>query len=127
GERSQGRRMGTWAQYRANRLQYHKTITTGEGGLVTSSDPVLFERAVRFHDQGSVRMEELDLLIAGDSPLIIGINFRMGELPAAVGLAQLRKMDWIIDSMRANARRIRHAIEDITGLTFRTLYDEVRE
>jgi len=92
--------------------------------MLTSSDPVLFERAVRFHDQGSVRMEELDLLIAGDSPLIIGINFRMGELTAAVGLAQLKKMDWIIERMRANARRIRDGIRDIPGLTFRTLYDE---
>src|SRR2546428_357980 len=80
--------------------------------------------AVRFHDQGSVRMEELDLLIAGDSPLIIGINFRMGELTAAVGLAQLKKMDWIIERMRANARRIRDGIRDLPGLTFRTLYDE---
>src|SRR2546428_309326 len=107
GARYRGRRLGTWGQFGAFSLQYHKTITTGEGGMLTSSDPVLFERAVRFHDQGSVRMEELDLLIAGDSPLIIGINFRMGEPTAAVGLAQLPKMDWSIERMRANARRIR--------------------
>lgn len=124
GGRYRGRRLGTWGQFGAYSLQYHKTITTGEGGMVVCSDPVLFERAVRFHDQGSVRMEELDLLIAGDSPLIIGINFRMGELPAAVGLAQLKKMDWIIERMRANARRIRDGVRDLAGLTFRTIYDE---
>src|SRR2546425_9054704 len=113
GGRYQGKRLGTWGQFGAFSLQYHKTITTGEGGLVVASDRSLFERAIRFHDQGSVRMEELDLLIAGDSPLIIGVNFRMGELTAAVGLAQLKKMDWIIERMRANARRIRDGIRDL--------------
>jgi len=122
-----GRRLGTWGQFGAYSLQYHKTITTGEGGMIVSNDPVLFERAVRFHDQGSVRMEELDLLIAGDSPLIVGINFRMGELTAAVGLAQLKKMDWIIERMRANARRIRDGVRDIAGLTLRTIYDQEGE
>ncbi len=124
GGRYRGRRLGTWGQFGAYSLQYHKTITTGEGGMVVSGDTALFERAVRYHDQGSVRMEELDLLIAGDSPLIVGTNFRMGELPAAVGLAQLKKMDWIIERMRANARRIRDGVRDLPGLTFRTLYDE---
>ena len=123
GGRYQGRRLGTWGQFGAYSLQYHKTITTGEGGLVVASDRTLFERAIRFHDQGSVRMEELDLLIAGDSPLIIGVNFRMGELTAAVGLAQLKKMDWIIDHMRAHARRIRDSVKKIPGLTLRTLHD----
>ncbi len=127
GGRYQGRRLGTWGQFGAYSLQYHKTITTGEGGMVAASDPVLFERAVRFHDQGSVRMEELDLLIAGDSPLIIGVNYRMGELTAAVGLAQLKKMDWIIERMRAHARRIRDGLRDIPALTPRTLHDEAGE
>ncbi|HEY6103112.1 MAG TPA: DegT/DnrJ/EryC1/StrS family aminotransferase [bacterium] len=124
GGRYRGKRLGTWGQFGAYSLQYHKTITTGEGGMIVSSDPLLFERAVRFHDQGSARMEELDLMIAGDSPLIIGINFRMGELTAAVGLAQLKKMDWIIAQMRARASQIRDRLRDISGLTFRTIYDE---
>ena len=124
GGRYRGRRLGAWGQFGAYSLQYHKTITTGEGGMIVSSDPVLFERAVRFHDQGSVRMEELDLLIVGDSPLIVGINFRMGELTAAVGLAQLKKMDWIIERMRANTNRIKNGVRDIHELTLRTIYDE---
>jgi 8-amino-3,8-dideoxy-alpha-D-manno-octulosonate transaminase len=123
----QGRRLGTWGQFGAYSLQYHKTITTGEGGMVASNDPILFERAVRFHDQGSIRMEELDLLIAGDSPLIIGVNYRMGELTAAVGLAQLKKMDWIVERMRSHARRIRDGLKDIRALTPRTLHDAAGE
>ena len=100
-----GRRLGTFGKIGCFSLQYHKTITTGEGGMVVSDDTVLYERAVRYHDQGSVRVEELDELIPEGSPLIIGVNYRMSELTAAVGVAQLGKMDWIIGQMRAHKER----------------------
>ena len=118
-----GRRLGTLGQFGAYSLQYHKTITTGEGGIVVTDDARLYERAVRFHDQGSVRMEELDETSAGSSPLIIGINFRMAELTAAVGLAQLKKMDGIIGEMRRHQRRIKAEIRGISGITPRKLSD----
>ena len=73
--------------------------------MLVSDDTALFERAVRYHDQGSVRVEELDQMIPDESPLIIGVNYRMSELTAAVGVAQLGKMDWIIGQMRAHKAR----------------------
>jgi 8-amino-3,8-dideoxy-alpha-D-manno-octulosonate transaminase len=124
GGRYRGRRLGTFGTFGAYSLQYHKTITTGEGGLVVCNDARLFERAVRFHDQGSVRMEELDETLVGGSPLLIGVNFRMTELTAAVGLAQLKKMDWIIEQMRRHQRRVKAEVRHIPGLTLRTLPDE---
>ena len=127
GGRYRGQRLGTFGHFGAYSLQYHKTITTGEGGMVVSNDTRLFERAVRFHDQGSVRMEELDELTPGENPLIIGVNFRMGELTAAVGLAQLKKMDWIIERMLAHKQRIAAGVQDITGLTLRTIHDGAGE
>jgi 8-amino-3,8-dideoxy-alpha-D-manno-octulosonate transaminase len=122
-----GRRLGTFGHLGAYSLQYHKTITTGEGGMVVTNDAALHERAVRFHDQGSARIEELDLLITGPSPLLIGVNFRMGELAAAVGLAQLGKLDWIVDRMRANQQAIKKGIETIAGIELRRSYDEEGE
>jgi 8-amino-3,8-dideoxy-alpha-D-manno-octulosonate transaminase len=119
-----GRRTGTLGHFGAYSLQYHKTITTGEGGIVVTNDARLYERAVRFHDQGSIRMEELDETSAGDTRLIIGVNFRMTELTAAVGLAQLKKMDWIIGQMRRHQHRIKAEIRGIPGITLRTLPDE---
>lgn len=119
-----GRRTGTLGHFGAYSLQYHKTITTGEGGIVVTDDARLHERAVRFHDQGSVRMEELDKTSAGDTQLIIGVNFRMTELTAAVGLAQLKKIDWIIEQMRRHQRRIKAEIRGIPGITLRRLPDE---
>ncbi len=127
GGRYRGQRLGTFGHFGAYSLQYHKTITTGEGGMLVTDDMKLFERAVRFHDQGSVRIEELDQLLPGGSPLLIGINFRMSELTAAVGLAQLKKMDWIIGRMRDHKRRMKAGVRDIPGLTFRRLPDEEGE
>ena len=123
GGRYRGRRLGTFGRIGAFSLQYHKVITTGEGGLLVSDDTSLFERAVRYHDQGSVRVEELDELIPEGSPLIIGVNYRMSELTAAVGVAQLRRMDWIIDRMRAHKARLVRAVADVRGVTVRPLPD----
>lgn len=123
GGRFRGRRLGTFGRLGAFSLQYHKVITTGEGGMVASDDPALFERAVRYHDQGSVRIEELDELIPEGSPLLIGVNFRMSELTAAVGVAQLKRMDWIIERMRPHKQRLVEAVQGLPGLTVRPLPD----
>jgi dTDP-4-amino-4,6-dideoxygalactose transaminase len=123
GGRHRGRRLGTFGRVGAFSLQYHKVITTGEGGILVTDDTALFERAVRYHDQGSVRVEELDELIPEGSPLIIGVNYRMSELTAAVGVAQLTRMDWIIDRMRQHKARLAGAVADIRGLAVRPLPD----
>jgi 8-amino-3,8-dideoxy-alpha-D-manno-octulosonate transaminase len=123
GGRFRGRRLGTFGKMGAFSLQYHKTITTGEGGMLVSDDTALFERAVRYHDQGSVRVEELDEMIPEGSPLIIGVNYRMSELTAAVGVAQLGKMDWIISQMRAHKARAARGISGIPGVRLRPLPD----
>src|SRR5262249_58311295 len=55
--------------------------------------------------------------------LIIGVNYRMGELTAAVGVAQLTKMDWIIGQMQAHKARAARGIAGISGVTLRPLPD----
>ncbi len=100
-------------------LQLNKTITAGEGGAVVTSDPVLFERASRFHDLGSLRAPHR--AVAGEERMdsFIGTNFRMSEFSGGVLLAQLRKLDRIVADVRANARRVYQAIEDLPGIRFR--------
>jgi 8-amino-3,8-dideoxy-alpha-D-manno-octulosonate transaminase len=122
GGRYRGRRLGTFGDVGAYSLQYHKVITTGEGGMVVTNDASVFERAVRYHDQGALRIEELDEP-AGDNILLIGLNYRMSELTAAVGIAQLRRMDWIIDRMRMHKRRLVAGITGLPGITVRPLPD----
>ncbi|HYM92103.1 MAG TPA: DegT/DnrJ/EryC1/StrS family aminotransferase [bacterium] len=123
GGRYRGRRLGTLGDLGAYSLQYHKIITTGEGGMVVTDDTKLWERAVRYHDQGSARMEELDETIPVGNPLMIGINFRMGEITGAIGLVQLGRMDWIIDRMRAHKAAIIDGLAGTGGLTVRRIPD----
>ncbi len=123
GGRYRGRRLGTLGAIGAYSLQYHKVITTGEGGMVVTDDPALWERAVRYHDQGSVRMEELDETIPVGNQLMIGINFRMSEITGAIGLVQLGRMDWIIERMRAHKTAILDGMRGLPGVTIRRVPD----
>ncbi|HLW61398.1 MAG TPA: DegT/DnrJ/EryC1/StrS family aminotransferase [bacterium] len=123
GGRYRGHRLGTLGTFGAFSLQYHKVITTGEGGMVVTNDPALRERAVRYHDQGSVRMEELDETIPVGNPLMIGVNFRMNEITGAIGLVQLRRMDWIIERMRAHKAAIIDGLTGTPGVTIRRIPD----
>ena len=123
GGRYRGRRLGTLGAIGAYSLQYHKVITTGEGGVVVTDDPVLWERAVRYHDQGSARMEELDETIPLGNPLMIGINFRMSEITGAIGLVQLRRMDGIIARMREHKRAIVDGLSGLRHLAVRRVPD----
>ncbi|TFG38099.1 MAG: DegT/DnrJ/EryC1/StrS family aminotransferase, partial [Syntrophobacterales bacterium] len=54
---------------------------------------------------------------------ILGFNFRMNEFQGAVGLAQLRKLDYIIGEQRKNKAAIRDALEQIPGIGFRKSFD----
>jgi len=123
GGRYHGRRLGTFGSLGAYSLQYHKVITTGEGGMVVADDPALWERAVRYHDQGSIRMEELDETIPVGNPLMIGINFRMSEITGAIGLVQLGRMEWIIEQMRAHKAALIDGLRGTDGLTIRRVPD----
>jgi 8-amino-3,8-dideoxy-alpha-D-manno-octulosonate transaminase len=98
-------------------LQQTKTITAGEGGVVVTSDPYLFERAVRFHD----------VTVRRDFPAKLhympGLNYRMNEFTGGVLLAQLRKLDTIIGDVRRNARRVYSGIRDVPAVRLRRLPD----
>jgi 8-amino-3,8-dideoxy-alpha-D-manno-octulosonate transaminase len=99
-------------------LQQSKTITAGEGGAVVTSDPLLYERACRFHDVGGFRRDMTPKLA-----FLPGLNYRMNEFTGGVLLAQLRKLDTIIGAVRTNAARVYAGVRDLPGVRFRRLPD----
>ena len=117
-----GKPLGSMGDIAIYSLQQSKTITAGEGGAVVTSDPLLFERACRFHDVGAYRGAEKAQL--GFLP---GLNYRMNEFTGGVLLAQIRKLDTIIGAVRANARRVYDGIADLPGVRLRTLPDPAGE
>lgn len=118
-----GRPVGSFGEVGIYSLQINKTITAGEGGAVVTNDPVLFERAARFHDLGALR--SLHQRILGEQHLspFAGCNFRMSEFTGGVLLAQLRKLDRIVGDIRSNAQHVYQGISDLPGIQLRRLPD----
>jgi 8-amino-3,8-dideoxy-alpha-D-manno-octulosonate transaminase len=104
-------------------MQIAKTITSGEGGAVVTNDPLLFERATRYHDLGILRPPHAAWL--GDVKLegMIGNQYRMSEFTGAVLLAQLKKLDSIVGALRKHAKRVYDGIGGIPGLRLRQRLD----
>jgi 8-amino-3,8-dideoxy-alpha-D-manno-octulosonate transaminase len=118
-----GRPLGSHGDIAIYSLQLNKTITAGEGGAVATSDPLLFERASRFHDLGGIRPLHENLVGKARAGWFIGTNFRMNEFSGGVLLAQLRKLDTIVGAVRANSRRVYEGLRDVPGIRFRRLPD----
>jgi 8-amino-3,8-dideoxy-alpha-D-manno-octulosonate transaminase len=117
-----GRRVGSHGDIGIFSFQQQKSITSGEGGMVVTNESRLFERAVRMHDLGQVRLFH-ERQVAPVEPAFCGGQFRMSELTGAVALAQVRKLDRIRAHCRGLSARIRGAIGDHSGLVFRTIPD----
>lgn len=118
-----GRPVGSIGDIGIYSLQLNKTITAGEGGAVTTSNPVLFERASRFHDMGSVRKPHQEEIGKEQLDPFIGTNYRMNEFTGGVLLAQTRKLDRIVNAVRANAQRVYEGVRDLPSIQFRRRYD----
>ncbi|MEA2735452.1 MAG: hypothetical protein QOE14_1903, partial [Humisphaera sp.] len=97
-------------------------MTSGEGGMVATNDPTLYERAVRFHDLGLVRPYHAAIK-KPSVPAFAGDQFRMTELTAAMALAQLRKVDFIKQHCRKISARIMDGIKNLSGVTPRKIPD----
>jgi 8-amino-3,8-dideoxy-alpha-D-manno-octulosonate transaminase len=122
-----GRPVGSTGDIGIYSLQLNKTITAGVGGAVVTNDPVLFERASRFHDLGALRPPHQQLLGEPHLAPFAGCNFRMSEFTGGVLLAQLRKMDRILEDVRSNAQRVYQGISDLPGLQLRQRPDPMGE
>ncbi len=118
-----GRPLGSMGDISIYSHQLNKTITAGEGGAVVTNDPVLFERASRFHDLGALRGLHGGIVGKPTLDVFVGANYRMSEFTGGVMLAQVRKLDRIVKAVRANARRVYDGIRDLPGIRFRHLPD----
>jgi UDP-4-amino-4,6-dideoxy-N-acetyl-beta-L-altrosamine transaminase len=94
-----------------------KIITTGEGGLVTTNCPDLFERMSRSRTHGITRNPE-SMHAAAPAPwyyeqLDLGLNYRMTDIQAALGCSQLRRLDAFVARRQALATRYEKAFKGV--------------
>lgn len=114
-----GRPIGSLPSLACFSLHPRKVITTGEGGMIAVQDPAVAERLRRLRAHG---MDASDLARHTASDVVIeayperGFNYRMTDMQAALGLCQLRELDWILERRRELAERYTAALERIPYL-----------
>jgi 8-amino-3,8-dideoxy-alpha-D-manno-octulosonate transaminase len=112
-----GKRLGTFGDAGAFSLQLNKIITTGEGGAMITDRRDLLELAIDVHDcAGSVRR-------GAGLPQFPGWNFRASEIQGAVARVQLRRLDGLLERMRAGQAVVAERVAALPGLTLRRAND----
>jgi perosamine synthetase len=105
GSKYEGRHVGTLGDVATFSFYGNKTITTGEGGMLLTNDQTIYERAVHFKGQGLAKYRQYwhD---------VIGYNYRMTNICAAIGLGQLEKIDNILLKKRQIAELYKKFLKD---------------
>lgn len=114
----EGKHVGTFGDISTFSFYGNKTITTGEGGMVVTNDETLYTRAAHLKDQGMAKFRQYwhD---------VIGYNYRMTNICAAIGLAQLEQADQFLKQKRDIAGWYRKYLQD-TPVEFHQEDENVR-
>ena len=117
-----GKRVGSFGDMAAFSLNVNKTITAGDGGLAVTDNKRLYERAFGFHDQGHIPSL---LGVEFGARTILGLNLKLNELTGAFAIGQLRKLDRIVQTLKAKKSRFKDAITagGIRNMEFRKIND----
>ena len=113
----QNKKLGTWGDISTFSFDFAKTMTTGEGGMLLIKNKDVYKRASAWHDHG--HENNPNFARWEDTRSSSGFNFRMNELQGAVGLAQLRKLDKIVNLQRSNSSYIWGKLKTIKNIQLR--------
>lgn len=109
-----GRKAGTLGDAGVFSFQQSKNIMTGEGGMIVTNDPEIARRCRLIINHGEVVFD--DSSDPADMVNMVGFNFRLPELCAALGRAQLRKLDVVNDWRTRNADILREELSGLIGI-----------
>jgi len=112
----EGKPLGSYGDLGCFSFDYVKTITCGEGGGIITNNKQFAINADQFQDHGH---DHVGNDRGAETHPTLGYNFRISELNAAVGIAQLGKLDDILAIQKKNYTIIREKIEGLDGVTFR--------
>jgi len=115
-----GKPLGTFGRIGCFSFDYVKTVTCGEGGAIITDDAQVYTLAQAFTDHGH---DHLGADRGADNHPHIGTNYRLSELNAAVGVAQVAKLDRILEIQRAHKAQLKGGLAEIRRLQFRDLPD----
>ena len=113
-----GKSLGTIGDLGCFSFDFVKTVTCGEGGGVITNNATYAKHLDHFSDHGH---DHIGNDRGAEAHPFLGYNFRISELNAAVGLAQFRRIDEFLALQKKHYSFLRHALETIDGVTFRTV------
>ncbi|MBC7511444.1 MAG: DegT/DnrJ/EryC1/StrS family aminotransferase [Ferruginibacter sp.] len=117
-----GKKLGTIGDAGTFSFDFVKMITCGEGGVVMTNREDVYVGSDGYSDHGHDHKGGLDR--GADLHPFIGYNFRISELQAAVGLAQIKKLDTFLSIQRNNNKMLRQILSTIPEISFRRVPDE---
>ncbi len=119
GSRYHDRHVGTVGLAGCFSFHPRKIITTGEGGMLVTDDAALAARVRSLRSHGA-EVSDLERHAGNGTRLPafseVGFNYRMTDVQAAIGLAQMAKLEGVLDSRSELARRYDAALQGVPGL-----------
>lgn len=113
-----GKPLGSIGDFGCLSLDFVKIITAGEGGAVLTNNPKYAMHADHYSDHGH---DHKGNDRGAETHPFLGYNFRISELHAAVGLAQINRLDEFVAIQKKNYTILRDALAQIPEITFRTV------
>ncbi len=120
----EGKPLGSYGDLGCLSFDFVKTITAGEGGAVLTNNTAYYTHADHYSDHGHTHLGNDR---GAEEHPFLGYNYRISELHAAVGLAQLRKLDDFIGMQEKRYNILKEALSQVPGITFRKVPAEGRE
>lgn len=115
-----GKHLGTIGDAGTFSFDFVKTITCAEGGVVMTNREDVYTISDRYSDHGH---DHKGVDRGADLHPFIGYNFRISELHAAVGLAQVRKLDHFLLIQRRNHQKLQNILRQLPEISFRRIPD----
>ena len=106
-----GKRAGSMGAFGAFSFHGTKTLTTGEGGMFVTNDPELYERVLTLSNHGRARGQTKQFW-----PDMVGFKFKMSNIQAAIGCAQLERIDDLIGRKREILKSYRDCLETLADV-----------
>ncbi|MEO1011582.1 MAG: DegT/DnrJ/EryC1/StrS family aminotransferase [Bacteroidota bacterium] len=112
----EGKPLGSYGDLGCFSFDFVKTVTSGEGGAIITNKEACYRNADHYSDHGH---DHIGMDRGAEGHPFLGYNFRISELHAAVGLAQLQRLDEFLAIQKRNYFILRNALENIPEITFR--------
>ena len=122
GAEFKGKKLGTFGEIGTFSFDAGKTLHVGEGGMIITDNKELYDKAAEFSDHGHMHVSGLPR--GKDPRRKAGLNYRMSEITAAVGVAQLKKIDFILSKAKENKIFLKDQIKGIKEIKIRPYSDE---